>query len=72
MARRPWPPVLNKRFCGNSNKMEVHDLDNEKIACQIEKIIDAGHAVTFNPDTLEQARSEGFDNCHYCIGGSQR
>jgi len=72
MARRPWAPMYNKRFCGNTNEMEVHDLDNEKIACQIEEIIDAGHAVTFNPDTLEQAHSEDFDNCHHCIGGSLR
>lgn len=50
--------------------MEVHDLDNEKIACQIEEVIGAGHAVAFETDTLEQAHKERYDNCAYCIGGS--
>jgi hypothetical protein len=61
-----------KRYLGNTRKMEVHDLQNEKTQCQINEIINAGHAVGFNPDTLAQARSEGYDNCAYCIGSSQR
>jgi len=36
-------------------------------ACQIDEIIDAGNAVVFDPDTLEQAHGEGYDNCAYCI-----
>jgi len=72
MARRRGYPLYGKRFCGNTNKKEVHDLDKEKIVCRIEEIIDAGHAITFSPDTLDQAHSKGFDNCHYCIGGSTR
>jgi len=55
--------------------MEVHDLDNEDTSpsgCQIDEIIDAGHARSFNPDTLEQAHREGYDDCAYCIGGSTR
>lgn len=51
MARRPGPPLFNKRYCGNTNKKEVHDLDNEKTQCQIDEIIAAGHARTFDPDT---------------------
>lgn len=70
MARRREHPLNGKRFCGNTNKMEVHDLDNEKIACQIEEVIGAGHAVAFETDTLEQAHKERYDNCAYCIGGS--
>lgn len=61
-----------KRYLGNSNTMEVHDLNNEKPQCQIGEIIAAGHAVGFRPDTLTQARSEGYDNCAYCIGSSRR
>jgi hypothetical protein len=64
-----------KRFLGNTDKKEVHDLDNEKYGlneCQIIEIIRAKHAVIFEPDTLEQAHKEGFDNCAYCIGGSKR
>jgi hypothetical protein len=72
MARRQGFPLYGKRYCGNTNKMEVHDLDNETSQSQIDEIIAARHARNFTPDTLEQAHSEGFDNCHYCIGGSQR
>ena len=75
MARRPGPPLYGKQYCGNTNKMEVHDLDNEDTAengCQIDEIIRAGHARTFNPDTLSQAHSEGYDNGAKCIGGSTR
>jgi hypothetical protein len=60
---------------GNTDKKEVHDLDNEKTGaneCQIDEIVKAGHATTFSPDTREQAHKEGYDNCAYCIGGSER
>jgi len=70
---------------GNTNKMEVHDLDNEKTKpneCQIDEIIAAhnrdldnnrdGRVVIFEPDTLDQARREMFDPCDYCIGNSNR
>ena len=75
MARRYGPPLNGKRFCGNTNTMEVHDLDNEDTrpsGCQIDEIVAAGHATTFMPDTLHQAHLEGYDNCAYCIGGSRR
>lgn len=71
MARRS----NNKRFLGNKNTTEVHDLDIEDTSasgCQINEIIRAGNDVYFTPDTLAQARSEGFDNCAKCIGGSTR
>lgn len=63
-----------ERYLGNSSSdhMEVHDLHNEKPQCQIDEIIDAGNAVVFSPDTLEQARNERYDNCAYCLEGSQR
>lgn len=72
MARRPGPPLYSNRYCGNTNKKEVHDLDNEKTNCQIDEIIAAGHARTFTPDTLDQAHKDGYDNCAYCLGGSLR
>ena len=74
MARRPGPPIYGKRFVGNRNPghMEVHDLDNEKAACQIDEIIRAGHAVIFTPDTLTQAHQQGYNNCAFCIGSSIR
>jgi hypothetical protein len=71
MARRNYPPFNGKRFIGNKNHMEVHDLDNEKIACEIDKI-KLEHVVTFFPDSLETARANGYDNCAHCIGNSTR
>jgi hypothetical protein len=74
--RRYTAPIYGKRYVGNTtSKKEVHDLDNEKYGaneCQIDEIIKAGHARTFDPDTLDQAHKEGYDNCAYCIGGSKR
>jgi len=70
-------PVSSKygqRYLGNSSpsKKEVHDLHNEKTNCQINEILKSGNAVGFDPDTLQQAHSEGYDNCAYCIGSSTR
>jgi hypothetical protein len=61
-------PAL-RRFLGNSNRdhVEVHDLQNEKNSCQIDEIVAAGNAVVFEPDSLAQAHSEGYDNCGWCI-----
>ena len=61
-----------RRYLGNENKKEVHDLQNEQTQCQIDEILAANHAVGFDPDTLGQAHKEGYDNGHYCIGGSTR
>ena len=72
MPRREGYPLYGRKFCGNFNKMEVHDLDSEKANCQINEIIDASHAKPFDPDTLKQAHKEGYDNCHYCVGRSTR
>ena len=70
MARRN-----SYRYLGNKNTKEVHDLDNEDTSpsgCQIDEIIRAGHAVSFNPDTLEEAHRQGYDNCAKCLPGSRR
>lgn len=69
-------PVLTRpvsyRYLGNTNTKEVHDLQREQTACQINEILRARHAVVFTPDTLVQAHSEGYDNCAHCIGKSTR
>ena len=72
MARRYGYPLYGAKYCANTSpsKKEVHDLDNEKIQCQIDEIIAAGHAVPFS--SLQDAHNQGFDNCAYCIGGSTR
>jgi hypothetical protein len=59
-----------ERYLGNRNKTEVHDLDNEKTNCQIDEIIKAGHDRPFS--TLAAAHNAGYDNCHWCVGGSTR
>ncbi len=77
MATPVYTRPTDKRYLGNSSlgHMEVHDLDNEDTspnACQIDEIIEADNAVAFEPDTLEQAYSEGYNDCAYCIGSSIR
>lgn len=64
-------PVL-KNFLGNTNTKEAHDLRSETRQCQIDEIIRAGHAVTFTPDSLAQAKGEGYDGCYHCTGSSTR
>lgn len=56
-----------KQFLGNKNHMEVHNLHNQKQACQIDEIRPE-HKVYF--DSLIEAKNAGFDNCAHCIGGS--
>lgn len=74
MATPVYSRPITKKYLGNSapDHMEVHDLNNEKTQCQINEIISAGNAVVFDPDTLEQAHKEEYDNGEYCIGSSTR
>ena len=46
MTRRQGPPLNGAQYCANTSpsKKEVHDLDNEKTLCQIDEIVQAGHA----------------------------
>lgn len=69
MSRRHGRPFNGKRFIGNSNTMEVHDLDNEKTSCKID-LIKHEHIVTFSPDSLSEAKKQKFNNCDHCLGGS--
>jgi len=58
-----------ERYLGNTNKMEVHDLDNEQTGrheCQIDEIIDAGHERPYSSQSA--AEDAGFNNCVWCIG----
>lgn len=71
----PTSTRSGKRFLGNKNKMEVHDLtreDKNSNGCQIDEFLNKGHGVAFFPDTLEQAHMEKYDNCAKCIGNSRR
>ena len=66
------PASGGKQYLGNTRTTEVHDQDNENTNCQLDELIRGGNYKTFTPDTLSQAHSEGYDNCHWCIGGSTR
>ena len=70
MSRRYKGNMNGERYCGNTSKTEVHDLDNENSNCQIDEIIAARHDKPFN--SLNEAHNAGYDNCHYCLGGSTR
>jgi hypothetical protein len=64
-----------ERYLANKSpsRKEVHDLDNEKTGsneCQIDEIINAGNDKPY--DSLAAARSDGYDNCAYCLGNSSR
>ncbi len=59
-------------YLGNKSTREVHELRDEQENCQVSKIVVAGNAVGFEPDTLDQAHVEGYDDCHYCIRGWTR
>lgn len=74
MSVVPTTTKYGQRFLGNKNpsSKEVHDLKNEKTQCQIDEILRARNAVKFIPDTLSEAHGNGFDNCHWCLGGSTR
>ena len=70
MARRYKGHMNGERYLGNTHKMEVHDLDNEKSNCQIDVIISAGHDKPFSNQAT--ANNAGYDNCAHCLGGSNR
>lgn len=54
-------------FLGNISKKEVHNLNNTQTNCQINEI-----KCKKKFKTLKKAHEAGYDNCHYCIGGSKR
>lgn len=72
MARRFSGRMNGERYLANSSptKREVHDLDNERVVCQIDAILRAMHERPYN--YLADAHRDGYDNCAYCIGGSLR
>lgn len=62
--------VKVKRYLGNVNTLEVHDTANEQANCRLDEI-KPEHRRWY--DTLEEAKSDlAYDNCHWCLGGSQR
>jgi hypothetical protein len=67
----PIPPKSEIRgvgeaaFLGNAGSGEVHDLMNQKPACNISRIL-PHHRIQFS--SLSEALQKGFDPCGHCIG----
>jgi hypothetical protein len=59
------PPLPNTRYLGNSHSRELHDLNNQQPACQIDEIR-VDHGVGFN--TQKEALALKYDFCAYCFG----
>lgn len=75
MGRREGFPLYEKKYCGDTLKRQVHDLDREDKGpegCRIDEILASGRARPFIPDALEQAHNEGFADCPKCIGETRR
>jgi hypothetical protein len=73
MTRRYIGNMNGEQYLGNTNTVEVHDLDNENTkpnGCQIDEIIKAKHDTPFK--THKEAKDAGYDNCAFCIGRSAR
>ena len=67
MARRNEGHMKGEQYLGNTDKNEVHDLDNEKTKneCQIDEIIAAGNDKPYK--TLTAAHNDGYGDCDYCL-----
>ena len=63
--RASGPGQIATRFLGNSGSRELHDLDNETSACQINEIRFDNRFYFGSP---EQAVGLGYDYCAFCFG----
>lgn len=69
---RPLADKSDVRFVGDRDTMFVHDSRNPASEeCFLQKLVEGGLAVGFEPDTLEQAFNEGFDYCDTCVGAEE-
>jgi hypothetical protein len=67
MTRRFRFPYSGKRYLANTNKNQVHDLDNEQTSeneCQIDEI-KTEHIKMY--DYLSQAHQDKYQDCDYCL-----
>ena len=71
MSVHPANSYVGLEYYGNSSpaKLEVHHVPSKTANCQLDEIKDG---VRFIPDNLEEAHKNGYDNCHWCLGGSTR
>lgn len=70
MPRRQRPPMNGAPYCGNKLTREVHNLDNEKPQCNIDRIIQTQNAVPYH--SLLLAEIDNFKNCEHCMGAPKQ
>ena len=55
-------------YLANSNTLEIHDLDNTQIICQIEEILpEHGIPLETLSDVLEYIENRGYNGCRWCL-----
>jgi len=64
-----WPARAGPRSISRLSQTTLFGLPPE--GCRIH-IIRVGHGGAFPPDSLDQARAEGYGNGAYCLGGTVR
>jgi hypothetical protein len=55
-------------YLGNSNTLEIHDLDNTQTNCQIDEILPE-HRIPLETisDVLEYIENRGYNGCRWCL-----
>lgn len=70
IRRKEYFMLKPKRYLGNTNTLEVHDTQIEQANCRLDEI-KVEHRQWY--DTLSAAKgARPYDNCAYCLGGSNR
>lgn len=60
-----------QRYVGDAERRIVHDTHHGECEdCIVEDLIARGAAVSFRPDSLDQAFDEGYDYCDWCFDSS--
>ncbi len=55
-------------YLANSNKSEIHDLDNTQVNCQIDEILSEHRIPLENlSDVLEHIDHHGYNGCRWCL-----
>jgi len=66
--RRYRYPYNGKKYLANSNTSEIHDLDNEKDACQIDEIKhDHITMLDTEEEVVDYIDSYGYNGCAHCL-----
>ena len=69
MARRYGEPFYGSKYLGIEDQRVVHDMDYESNKCRIDELLEKCSVIPFTPDSINQAYVEGYDKCHWCLGG---